>query len=276
MFLKAENLQRTGSFKSAAPSTASPCSTSTAREASWPRAPATTARRSPGAPARRGGRDDLHARGDPDGQGRGDAELRRANRARRLALRRVPGGRDRARRGNRATFLHAFEDEQADRRPGHDRGRAPRPARSRRRGRDPDRRRRARVGVAALRSLRPDIRLIGVQAAECAPFAGATEHGFTIAEGIMVKEPGQLTRRLLDGLLDDIVTVPTRRSARRSCSCSSAMKLVGRGRAPRRSPRSSAAGSRAQARPWRCSGGNIDATLLISVMRTGSRSRAAT
>jgi threonine dehydratase len=37
-------------------------------------------------------------------------------------------------------------------------------------------------GVAlALRERRPDVRLIGVQPATCAPFTGSSEHGFTIA-----------------------------------------------------------------------------------------------
>ena len=126
-------------------------------------------------------------------------------------------------------------------------------------------------GVAlALRTLRPDVRLIGVQAAECAPFAGATEHGLTIAEGIMVKEPGQLTRRLLDGLLDDIVTVTDEEISQAIVFLLERMKLVveGAGAAP---VAALLAGRIEGPGPAVAllSGGNIDATLLISVMRHG-------
>jgi len=51
------------------------------------------------------------------------------------------------------------------------------------------------------------VKVVGVQADACAPFAGKTEHGFTIAEGIAVKEPGELTSAILGDLLDGIVTV---------------------------------------------------------------------
>ena len=63
-------------------------------------------------------------------------------------------------------------------------------------------------GIAiALRELRPAVRLVGVQAEAVSPFAGNTEHGFTIAEGIAVKQPGTLTTAILGDLLDDVVTV---------------------------------------------------------------------
>ena len=51
------------------------------------------------------------------------------------------------------------------------------------------------------------MKIVGVQAAACAPLAGGTELGYTIAEGIAVKHPGELTSALLADLLDDIVTV---------------------------------------------------------------------
>ena len=63
-------------------------------------------------------------------------------------------------------------------------------------------------GIAlALRAVQPDVRIVGVQAAACAPFAGSTELGYTIAEGIAVKHPGELTSGLLADLLDTVVTV---------------------------------------------------------------------
>lgn len=73
-------------------------------------------------------------------------------------------------------------------------------------------------GVAiAARAIRRDIRLIGVQT-ELYPsmkqvLAGEepTVGGSTIAEGIAVKEPGRLTRRIIADLVDDILLVPERR-----------------------------------------------------------------
>jgi threonine dehydratase len=70
-------------------------------------------------------------------------------------------------------------------------------------------------GVAmAIRSLRADVEIVGVQAASCAPLAAILNgreplppSGPTIADGIAIKRPGELTRPLLERLLDDIVTV---------------------------------------------------------------------
>ncbi len=64
------------------------------------------------------------------------------------------------------------------------------------------------AGVAlALDALRPELRVVGVQAASCAPFAGRSPGGATIADGIAVKHPGELTRPILEDLLDDVVVV---------------------------------------------------------------------
>jgi len=66
-------------------------------------------------------------------------------------------------------------------------------------------------GVAiAVKSLRPDVVVIGVQAAVCAPYAGAqppTGGVVTLADGIAVKRPGELTAPLVKRWLDDVVTV---------------------------------------------------------------------
>jgi threonine dehydratase len=63
-------------------------------------------------------------------------------------------------------------------------------------------------GVAvALKQLRPNIRVIGVQAENCSPMAGGTEFGATIADGIAVKYPGTMTRELLSSRLERVVTV---------------------------------------------------------------------
>ncbi|WP_068071997.1 threonine ammonia-lyase [Novosphingobium lentum] len=68
------------------------------------------------------------------------------------------------------------------------------------------------MGTAA-RGLKPDIGLIGVQAALFPSMYGRLKHldlpcgGDTLAEGIAVKEPGVFTSAVLETLVDDIVLV---------------------------------------------------------------------
>ncbi len=51
-------------------------------------------------------------------------------------------------------------------------------------------------GIAiALDALRPEVRVVGVQSAACAPFAGREPAGATIADGIAVKRPGDADAR---------------------------------------------------------------------------------
>ena len=62
----------------------------------------------------------------------------------------------------------------------------------------------------AVKSMRPDVRVIGVQAAVCAPYAGGTPADgpvLTLADGIAVKYPGELTGPLVERWVDDVVTV---------------------------------------------------------------------
>lgn len=69
--------------------------------------------------------------------------------------------------------------------------------------------------AAAVRQRRPGARVIGVQAERCAPFPGAIGGGpvadigagETIADGIAVKRPGEVTLPLIRELVDDFVTV---------------------------------------------------------------------
>ncbi len=67
------------------------------------------------------------------------------------------------------------------------------------------------AGVAiAVKTLLPNVRVIGVQAAMCAPYrGGAVAEGpvLTLADGIAVKYRGEITGPLIDAWLDDIVTV---------------------------------------------------------------------
>ena len=72
-------------------------------------------------------------------------------------------------------------------------------------------------GVAiAARALKPDVELIGVEAELYPSMKCAVEGcnmplgGDTLAEGIAVKEPGQLTSQILRELVDDIMLVPER------------------------------------------------------------------
>jgi threonine dehydratase len=126
-------------------------------------------------------------------------------------------------------------------------------------------------GVAlALAELRPRVRLVGVQAERCAPLAGGTELGFTIADGIAVKEPGELTRPILAELVADIVTVSDEEIARAIVVLLERAKLVCEGAGA-----AAVAALLAGKVPGRgpvcalLSGGNIDATLLIQVARYG-------
>jgi threonine dehydratase len=72
-------------------------------------------------------------------------------------------------------------------------------------------------GVAiALKSQRPDIEVIGVQAEACAPYPAslaaaepiAVESALTIADGIAVKRPGAVTLPLIRQWLNEVVVVP--------------------------------------------------------------------
>jgi threonine dehydratase len=126
-------------------------------------------------------------------------------------------------------------------------------------------------GIAiALRELRPATRIVGVQAASCAPLAGEDPHGFTIADGIAVKQPGTLTSRILEELVDEIVTVTDEEIAQAIVLLLERVKLVveGAGAASVAAVLAGRVGGEGPA----CavlSGGNIDASLLIEVARYG-------
>ena len=126
-------------------------------------------------------------------------------------------------------------------------------------------------GIAlALRAVRPDVRVVGVQAHTCAPLAGREEQGFTIAEGIAVKKPGELTTAILRDALDEIVTVTDEEISEAIVLLLERAKLVveGAGAAPVAALLAGRVPGDGVAVPI-LSGGNIDATLLISVMRHG-------
>jgi threonine dehydratase len=118
------------------------------------------------------------------------------------------------------------------------------------------------LGIAiALRALRPDVRLVGVRAGLA---------GYTIADGIAVKVPSEFTMPLLDDLLDDIVAVTDEEISEAIVLLLERAKLVveGAGAVGVAALLAGKAGGTGPAIPV-LSGGNIDATMLISVMRHG-------
>jgi threonine dehydratase len=119
------------------------------------------------------------------------------------------------------------------------------------------------AGIAiVLRERCPKARLVGVQ-------AGKTAQG-TIADGIAVKQPGELTMSILEDLLDEIVHVEDEEIAEAITLLLERAKLVveGAGAASLATLLSGKAGGRGSACAL-LSGGNIDPTLLISVMQHG-------
>jgi len=120
------------------------------------------------------------------------------------------------------------------------------------------------AGIAtALRALRPGVRLVGVE-------AGKSGRG-TIADGIAVKHPGELTMSILGHLLDDLVHVEDEEIASAITLLLERSKLVVEG-AGAASVAALVAGKAGGGDSRVCallSGGNIDATTLVSVVRHG-------
>jgi len=118
------------------------------------------------------------------------------------------------------------------------------------------------MGIAiALRALLPDLRIVGVQAGV---------DGYTIADGIAVKVPSEFTMPLLEDLLDDIVAVTDEEISEAIVLLLERAKLVveGAGAVGVAALLAGKAGGSGTAIPV-LSGGNIDPTMLISVMRHG-------
>lgn len=118
------------------------------------------------------------------------------------------------------------------------------------------------AGIAtALRALRPGIRIVGVQAGKS---------GFTIADGIFVKHPGELTTSILDSVLDDMIHVVDEEITEAIVLLLERSKIVveGAGAVAVAALLGGRTGGDGPAIAV-LSGGNIDPTLLISVMRHG-------
>ncbi len=134
-------------------------------------------------------------------------------------------------------------------------------------------------GVAiAVKSMRPDVEVIGVQAAACAPYprsladgtAVPVESSLTIADGIAVKRPGGLTLELMSQWIDGVETVEENDIAAAMFLLMERCKLVVEG--------AGAVGVAAlltgRVKPAKqgstvaiLSGGNVDAGLLAAIAR---------
>ena len=118
------------------------------------------------------------------------------------------------------------------------------------------------LGIAtALRALKPAVRIVGVRAGV---------DGYTIADGIAVKVPSDFTMPLLEDLLDDIVAVTDEQISEAIVLLLERAKLVveGAGAVGVAALLAGKDGGTGTAVPI-LSGGNIDPTMLISVMRHG-------
>ena len=134
-------------------------------------------------------------------------------------------------------------------------------------------------GIAiAVRSARPEVEVIGVQAERCATYASALEGGepvaiepeATVADGIAVKRPGELTLPLLQRWLDQVAIVSEDEIGDAMALLLAEAKLVVEGAgavgvaalaAGRVEP--AADGTTAVV----ISGGNVDETLLAAIAR---------
>ena len=118
----------------------------------------------------------------------------------------------------------------------------------------------------ALRAVRPGLRLVGVRAA--GTMTGGS--GFTIADGIAVKDPGEFTMTILEETLDDIVSVEDEEVAEAIVLLAERTKLVveGAGAASVAATLGGLVGGSGAVLAL-LSGGNIDASLMVQVMRRG-------
>jgi threonine dehydratase len=132
--------------------------------------------------------------------------------------------------------------------------------------------------AAAAKAVKPDVRVVGVQAEQAASFpasiaagepvrAGSTQ---TVADGIAVSAPGPITLAHVRSYVDDVVTVSEESLARAVLLCLERTKLVVE-------PAGAAAVAALLAYPGRfsgpvvvvLSGGNVDPLLLLRIIRHG-------
>jgi len=117
-------------------------------------------------------------------------------------------------------------------------------------------------GIAlALRAVKPGVRVVGVE---------IRRDRYTIADGIAVKQPGELTSAILDDVLDEMITVSDEEISEAIVLLLERSKFVveGAGAVGVAALIAGRAGGSGPAVAL-LSGGNIDPTMLISVMRHG-------
>jgi threonine dehydratase len=129
------------------------------------------------------------------------------------------------------------------------------------------------AGIAlAVSKRKPTVRIIGVQAAACAPWLGKEPAGFTIADGIAVKQPGEMTQAILKSRLAEVRTVSDEAVAEAILLLLERSKQLveGAGAVAVAALLGSAPGSKALGTTCALlSGGNIDPSVLLSVVRAG-------
>jgi threonine dehydratase len=130
----------------------------------------------------------------------------------------------------------------------------------------------------AIKSQRPDVRVVGVQVQTCAPMpaslsAGApvaVDSALTIADGIAIKRPGELTLKLIARWVDEIVLVSEDETAEAMVFLLERSKLVTEGAgavAVAALLAGQVAGAVAGTTVAILSGGNVDPGLLAQVAR---------
>jgi threonine dehydratase len=131
---------------------------------------------------------------------------------------------------------------------------------------------------AVMKELRPDVRVVGVQAEQAAAFPGSLAAGrpvgltevHTIADGIAVGKPGEVSFAHVSSLVDEVVTVSEEYLSRAVLLCLERSKLVVE-------PAGAAAVAALMQYPERfrtpavavLSGGNVDPLLLLRIIRYG-------
>lgn len=135
-------------------------------------------------------------------------------------------------------------------------------------------------GVAcAIKSLNPDVKVYGVQAEGAPSMYQSIKEGkivtldkvSTIADGIQVKEPGQLTFEYVQKYVDDIVTVTEDEISAAILALIEKQKMVaeGAGAAPLAAVMAGKLPIKGQKVVCVVSGGNIDVTILNRVIKRG-------
>jgi threonine dehydratase len=126
--------------------------------------------------------------------------------------------------------------------------------------------------ATAARAINPALKIVGVQAALYAAMkAGTVRGGSTLAEGIAVKEPGALTRAIVDKLVDDIVLAeePLIERAVNLMVTEAKVTAEGAGAAPLAAMLCDPDRFRGRRVGLVVSGGNIDPRLVASILTRG-------